>query len=492
MCVRMLNPKSSETMIDTAAGSCGFPVHTTFYVKAGITTAEYEDYVNEKIFAIDSDFYICEPFKNPNLTYKKIGVCLSSVQYGISIDMNEDGVGFPIYRMNEIHNQLCDTSVKKSADISQADFEKFQLNDGDVLFNRTNSYQFVGRTGIYYAAGNGGKTFASYLVRLVCDEEIILPEYLTAYLNTKYGVADVKRRARQSINQTNVNPEEVKEIELPILSKDFQARIRKNFRRAHDYLIKADEAYHAAERTLERALGLDTFKPSNDNIAIKTFSASFGVSGRLDAEFYQPKYDDWKNFMTVAGTVGELCKVYDKNFTPRDEKVYRYIELADVGTNGNISTPEAIIGAELPTRARRIVKAGQVIVSSIEGSLQNCALITDELDGALCSTGFFVIDSKTFNAATLLVLFKSELIQNLMRQQCTGTILTAVSRENFLNLPLPAVARGVQEKIAAQVSKSFRLRDESERLLSVAKRAVELAIEQGEAVATEKFFAEPL
>ena len=131
-----------------------------------------------KDFRIDSDFYIREPFKNKIFVYKKIGDCLLSVQYGISIDMNENGVGFPIYRMNEIHNQLCDTSIKKFADISQSEFKKFRLNNGDVLFNRTNSYQFVGRTGIYYEKCNEDKTFASYLVRFVCDEKIILAEYL--------------------------------------------------------------------------------------------------------------------------------------------------------------------------------------------------------------------------------------------------------------------------------------------------------------------------
>ncbi|MDR0733699.1 MAG: type I restriction enzyme HsdR N-terminal domain-containing protein, partial [Dysgonamonadaceae bacterium] len=71
MCVRMLNPKETETMIDTAAGSCGFPVHTTFYVwkkilkdenleQTHLFTLEQKparctDYVNDKIFAIDFD-----------------------------------------------------------------------------------------------------------------------------------------------------------------------------------------------------------------------------------------------------------------------------------------------------------------------------------------------------------------------------------------------------------------------------------------------------
>lgn len=71
MCVKMLNPQPDETMIDTAAGSCGFPVHTIFHVweqilkekgldKSHLFTleekpAECTDYVNNKVFAIDFD-----------------------------------------------------------------------------------------------------------------------------------------------------------------------------------------------------------------------------------------------------------------------------------------------------------------------------------------------------------------------------------------------------------------------------------------------------
>ena len=101
---------------------------------------------------------------------------------------------------------------------------------------------------------------------------------------------------------------------------------------------------------------------------------------------------------------------------------------------------------DLPTRARRKVKRGQAIVSSIEGSLQSCALITDEYDNALCSTGFYVVDSAKINPETLLVLFKSEPMQALMKQRCSGTILTAISKDEFLSMPLPLIADDVQIK----------------------------------------------
>ena len=72
-----------------------------------------------------------------------------------------------------------------------------------------------------------------------------------------------------------------------------------------------------------------------------------------------------------------------------------------------------------------------------------------------------------------------------MKQGCSGTILTAISKENFFNLPLPRIDAATQEKISAAVEKSFALRAESARLLNVAKIAVEMAIESGENAATK-------
>ena len=180
-----------------------------------------------------------------------------------------------------------------------------------------------------------------------------------------------------------------------------------------------------------------------------------------------------------------LCNLHDKTFVPKDKEVYSYIELADVGQSGEISDVEMQYGRDLPSRARRMVKSGQVIVSSVEGSLQSCALITDEYDGALCSTGFYVLDSDKINGETLLVLFKSELIQALMKQRCSGTILTAISKDEILSMPLPMIDGSVQKEIASKVQESFALRKQSKQLLEYAKQAVEMAIEQGEEVALE-------
>lgn len=435
-----------------------------------------------KDFRIDSDFHTSTIFKSPYLEYLPIKDFLIQSQYGLSMSMNEDGNGYPIYRMNEIHNMLCDLEVSKYAEISPDILNKFKLNSGDVLFNRTNSYEWVGRTGIYYA-GDESRVFASYLVRFVTDPKKVLPEYFATYLNTKYGVRDIKRRSRQSINQTNVNPEEVKEIEIPLLNSDIQSLIQKCFHDAYWVLLHAEEVYKHAQLVLMEYLSIDQNIISCNNITVKNVRDSFCTSGRLDAEYYQPKYDDYERALHTSDSVQSLCNLYDKNFLPKDENEYPYIELANVGTMGEISDVEVIGGKDLPTRARRRVKKGQIIVASVEGSLRSCALITDEFDGALCSTGFYVLDSDSINPETLLVLFKSEPIQALMKQRCSGTILTAISKDELLGMPLPQIDTEIQKEISQKVQESFALRHKSEHLLEYAKQAVEMAIEQGEDVA---------
>lgn len=277
----------------------------------------------------------------------------------------------------------------------------------------------------------------------------------------------------------------IKDVDIYLFSDSIKKSIVGLFDQAEMLEIKSREGYKCAAATLESFLKLASTKTKTTSTYIKRLSDSLAISGRLDAEYYQPKYESIAQKLNTSETVRSLCKLYDKNFVPQDKESYQYIELADVGQSGDISDVDIQYGSDLPTRARRIVKSGQIIVSSVEGSLQSCALITDEYDGALCSTGFYVLDSDCINSETLLVLFKSEPIQALMKQRCSGSILAAIGKDEFLSMPLPKINGDIQKEIAFKVQESFALRRKSKQLLEYAKKAVEMAIEQGEDVALE-------
>ncbi|ELJ3836051.1 restriction endonuclease subunit S [Campylobacter coli] len=444
-------------------------------------------------FRIDDSFWTMKLIYNNKLNYKKIGECLLKSQYGISINMNEEGDGIPIYRMNDIDNMLCNFEVKKYALIDKNELQTFRLNYGDVLFNRTNSYEFVGRTGIFYN-NRENFVFASYLVRLVCNKEILLPEYLTVFLNTHIGKKEIRRRARPSINQANVNPEELKEIKIPIFPMEFQLEIQNLVKDSHKALEESKELYKKAEETLYLELGLDPKNPlqslldsktniptNSPNISIRTLKESFLKTGRLDSEYYQSKYEDIEKFIKSYpngyDSFSNIINNKDTNFTPKNNENYSYIELANIGNNGNISEPISDLGKNLPTRARRIVSKGDVIISSIEGSLSSCALITQEFDKHLVSTGFFVLNSKLLNGETLLVMFKSQIFQEYLKKFPSGTILCAINKEELSKILIPKIDSTTQEKIAKYIQESFNLRKKSKQLLDNAKNKVEEQIQ---------------
>ena len=129
---------------------------------------------------------------------------IAKTQYGLSEPMNEDEKGFKIFRMGEVQNgRLIDTGHMKFADIDRMEFKKYKLRLGDVLFNRTNSFELVGKTGIFTLSGD--YCFASYLVRVLLDPKVMASEFLNYLMNSQKFQTNVKKKASKSINQANIN-----------------------------------------------------------------------------------------------------------------------------------------------------------------------------------------------------------------------------------------------------------------------------------------------
>lgn len=305
------------------------------------------------------------------------------------------------------------------------------------------------------------------------------PYVLSTFLLSKYGKTQTIRESTGNV-QLNLFIYKLREIYVPDFSYLFQQNIEQIVKSAHSNLFKSESLYSEAEDILLSELGLKDWQPNNAPVNIKQLKESFWANGRLDAEYYQTKYEDYAGFVRKYkhgfDILGNVCSLNEKNFNPVDNTEYNYIELSDIGNSGEITGCTTAIGAELPSRARRLVHTNDVIVSSIEGSLQSVALVTAEYDKAICSTGFYVVKSKTINPETLLVLFKSEPMQNLLKQGCSGTILTAIGRNELQNIVMPKIRNEVQTEIAEYVQNSISLRNEAKQLLENAKLQVEDAI----------------
>ncbi|MFQ5750842.1 MAG: hypothetical protein ACE5HI_02500 [bacterium] len=306
--------------------------------------------------------------------------------------------------------------------------------------------------------------------------------YLSIFLNTKYGKSQTKRLPIGSIQQ-HIFIWQLKGLIIFYPSQAFQKLIECLYIKAMNLLRDSENSYSQAEQILLSELDLLNWEPKRRLSFVKHYSDTQS-SDRIDAEYFQPMFEKivnklvkYKNGYTL---VGDTVKIKDRNFIPKDEVSYKYIELANISINGNITGFTEALGKELPTRARRKVNNGDVIVSSIEGSLSSIALITESLNNALCSTGFYVISSESINSETLLVFLKSKAGQLQLKKGCSGTILTAISKDELAKLIIPKIARRIQDEIKAKITEMYKVKALSNNVLDIAKHGVEMAIEKDE------------
>lgn len=308
------------------------------------------------------------------------------------------------------------------------------------------------------------------------------PYVLSTFLLSKYGKIQTSREATGNV-QLNLFIYKLKELEIPQFFPDFQSKIEQTVKSAHAKLAESKSLYSEAEDILLSELGLKNWHPRNTNVNVKKLKESFLQTGRLDSEYYLPRYEDYahliEHYRGGYGQFSNVCMINEANYVPAANEKYTYIELGNIGSYGNITDCTVAYGKDLPSRARRVVHTNNVILSSVGGSLQSCALISSEYDNAICSTGFFVVRSNAINSETLLTLFKSEVMQNLLKQSCSGTILTAINHTELQKIVVPKIRKEVQDKIAENIQKSIALRNKSKSLLENAKVQVENVIQTG-------------
>jgi restriction endonuclease S subunit len=146
----------------------------------------------------------------------------SICQYGLSIPLNESGQ-YPILRMMNYDDGRIIANDLKYVDLDDSDFNSFKVHKGDILFNRTNSADLVGKVGIFDLEGD--YVFASYLVRLRADEDQILPDFLNHYLNSGLGQRRLLAYATPGVSQTNISAGNLKKVLVPLPPMEEQKQI---------------------------------------------------------------------------------------------------------------------------------------------------------------------------------------------------------------------------------------------------------------------------
>ncbi|MEZ9440837.1 restriction endonuclease subunit S, partial [Vibrio atlanticus] len=141
-----------------------------------------------------------------------IGEMLSSANYGTSEKSSTEKKKFPVLRMNNItYEGNWNFSALKYMDMSKEDENKYLVKSGDILFNRTNSKELVGKTAVYREATS--MAYAGYLVRARCNE-LAHPDYISSFMNSKYGKKTLQSMCKSIVGMANINAKEFQKIKI--------------------------------------------------------------------------------------------------------------------------------------------------------------------------------------------------------------------------------------------------------------------------------------
>ena len=142
--------------------------------------------------------------------------------------------------MNNILDGELDLGNLKHLRLSKNEMGKLLLKDGDILFNRTNSKELVGKCAVFHAQGE--YVFASYLIRIRADSSKANPDFLAYVVNSPIGRQQINALSRQIIGQANINSIELRSLQIPLPPLSVQKQIMERVAAGREEIAREREA----------------------------------------------------------------------------------------------------------------------------------------------------------------------------------------------------------------------------------------------------------
>lgn len=455
------------------------------------------NYATEKILRLDAEYYQKDYLFLEKILASMDGQSISA--YGGKTDCsafypsiteyysnNRDNI--PFLRVNEISEGLVvitDKTVFLPEHVLTTNSKTIALAyPGDIIIAK------------------GGNTLAKvglvtdeYRVYATCRDVIILRTnqmnalnryYLWAYLHGAFGQKLMWRSASQT-GQPHLTLPSIDEIHVPEYSLELQQNIENLYNQSVYLKRKSQSKYNQAECMLEKHLGLP--KIIEQAVSIKSLSDSFGKTGRLDAEYYQPKFDTLfevldKHRTRGLGGSGGLVNI-KKSIEPGSDaycdKGIPFVRVSDV-SKFQITEPEINLFEGLIENPHTLYPKKDTILFSKDGSVGIAYKL--ERDEAFITSGALlhltIKDPSEILPDYLTLVLNSPVVQMQAERDSSGAIIQHWKPSEIESVVIPVLDMNKQIEISKMVQKSFALHHQSKQLLDYAKHAVELAIEHGE------------
>lgn len=367
--------------------------------------------------------------------------------------------------------------------------EKYALRENDILIS------VVGTLGNACIINEKDLPAIFSCKSTVIRTKKINSNYLLAFLNSKYGRELLLRKERGAI-QKGLNLEDLKTILVPDFNIHFQGKVEKLLVDANLKIQSSKQTYIRAETILLQKIGLQNLNLSNEPTNIKSFKESFLATGRLDAEYYQKKYEDIVNKVLsqkhnlLINLVSVTKSIEPGSAYYSEDEGFPFYRVADYNKFGLSEPDKKLENSFVKENEKQIEKLKPkkgTILFSKDGSVGTAYLLRKDLPGITSGAILHlkVKNEKEIIPEYLTLVLNSKLVQMQAERDAGGSIILHWRKEEIEKVVVPTIDFKKQQEIAELVEESFHLKAESERLLEVAKKAVEIAIEEGEEKAME-------
>lgn len=432
-------------------------------------------YFSPQKVALDSHIRSCPS------GYVELGMTASKFRKGIFDIKAETYVeeGIPFIRIGNIaRGFVSDSNMVYIEDVVHEQESKSAVAAGDIVLSKT----AYAAAALVHEPSNVSQDVIAYQM---ADEwrEKLLPEFVVSFLNTPTGIALLNRQFQGNV-QLHLSLADAKRFPVPLLSLGFQERIVELFRDSFELrrqaiadLAEVDSAYsaHMPGSVLSNATP-NTFV---------TLASQVRLKSRWDSKFHSPRtrnlFDGLgAQNLTISDVVQDSVGRIDKKV---DEDV-DYIEIGDVSVFGDC-TATTLGRDDLPTRAKWVVKSGDVITSTVRPIRRLSALVGETHDGAACSSGFAVLRPADVEPEVLLAYMRLPPVCELMDILATSSMYPSIAEGDIRSMPFLRPTPSTSKLIVGKVRESADRREESQQMREDAIQAVELAVTRGEAAGAE-------
>jgi hypothetical protein len=277
-------------------------------------------------------------------------------------------------------------------------------------------------------------------------------------------------------------------LSIPKAVINLNETLTKIITRALSLNQQSNNLYSQAEQILLSELGLSDWKPRHQLSFIKNFSDT-KTAERIDAEYYQPQYEKMIKAIKsvkdydILGNIIEPKKCFEPGSEAYQDSGVPFLRVSNLSKFGINDDNQQFISEDLyESLKQHQPKKGEILLSK-DATPGIAYYLKDEPGKMIPSSGILrltVKNTKKTYPEYLTLVLNSVIVQKQIERDVGGSILNHWLVGQVKNTLIPILSDTIQKQISDKVDKSFIAREQSKRLLDIAKQGVEMAIEKDE------------